>query len=63
VLTLLRLILLVSVEGLFKDDIAGKFTKFTISPPVLVELWAYDLVDSADIINEKCSKIIIMSKI
>jgi len=54
---------LVSVEGLFKDDIAGKFTKFTISPPVLVELWAYDLVDSADIINEKCSKIIIMSKI
>jgi hypothetical protein len=57
VLTLLRLILSISVDELFKDDIAGECTKFSISPPVLVEPWAYDLVDSADIINEKCSKI------
>jgi hypothetical protein len=57
---LLRLILSVSVEGLFRDDmddISGEFTKFTIAPPLLVEPWEYDLVDSADIINEICSKI------
>ena len=50
-------LLSISVKELFKDNIAGKFTKFTISTPVLVEPWAYDLVDSADIINDKCSKI------
>jgi hypothetical protein len=52
VLTLLRLILSISVEVLFKDDIAGECTKFTTSPPKLDEPWAYDLVDSADIIRE-----------
>jgi hypothetical protein len=45
VLTLLRLIFSISAEELFKDDMAGECTKFTISPPISVEPWAYDLVD------------------